>query len=221
MNTIPASMRVPRFVGDKRIEFGEKPVPRPGEGELLIKVRANFAARFSSPASIPPKIASAFASAASSSVSVISGERSVMRFRSSSGIPPRSRMVMGSVGVSAVARTVVAFAEALCGDAAKPSPAAPAAPNNPLRVMEDERSVPFGFVGMPVDDNGNRFEGRHSPVRRSVTVYIASASRSSSLILASSNAGIAPRPFRTWVRIKNFGAGLLFSAGPSPAPPPG
>lgn len=41
MNTIPASMRVPRFVGDKRIEFGEKPVPRPGEGELLIKVRAN------------------------------------------------------------------------------------------------------------------------------------------------------------------------------------
>ncbi len=39
--TVPESMRVPRFVGDKRIEFGEKPVPQPGEGELLIKVRAN------------------------------------------------------------------------------------------------------------------------------------------------------------------------------------
>jgi len=34
-------MRVPRFVGDGRIEFGEKPVPEPGPGQLLIAVKAN------------------------------------------------------------------------------------------------------------------------------------------------------------------------------------
>ena len=34
-------MRVPRFVGGRKIEFGEKPVPTPGPGELLIRVRAN------------------------------------------------------------------------------------------------------------------------------------------------------------------------------------
>lgn len=39
--TVPASVRTPRFVGDNRIEFGEKPVPKPGQGELLIKVQAN------------------------------------------------------------------------------------------------------------------------------------------------------------------------------------
>jgi threonine dehydrogenase-like Zn-dependent dehydrogenase len=34
-------MRVPRFVGGRRIEFGEKPVPTPGPGQLLIRVGAN------------------------------------------------------------------------------------------------------------------------------------------------------------------------------------
>lgn len=34
-------MRIPRFVGGGRIEFGEKPVPSPGPGELLIRVQAN------------------------------------------------------------------------------------------------------------------------------------------------------------------------------------
>jgi threonine dehydrogenase-like Zn-dependent dehydrogenase len=34
-------MRAPRFVGDRKIEFGEKPVPSPGPGQLLIQVRAN------------------------------------------------------------------------------------------------------------------------------------------------------------------------------------
>jgi threonine dehydrogenase-like Zn-dependent dehydrogenase len=34
-------MRVPRFVGGRKIEFGEKPVPIPGPGQLLIQVKAN------------------------------------------------------------------------------------------------------------------------------------------------------------------------------------
>lgn len=34
-------MTVPRFVGGGRIEFGEKPVPTPGPGELLVQIRAN------------------------------------------------------------------------------------------------------------------------------------------------------------------------------------
>ena len=38
---IPETMRVPRFVGDARIVFGEKPVPKPGAGQLLVKVGAN------------------------------------------------------------------------------------------------------------------------------------------------------------------------------------
>lgn len=37
----PARMRVPRFVGGRKIEFGEKPVPSPGPGQLLIEVKAN------------------------------------------------------------------------------------------------------------------------------------------------------------------------------------
>ena len=35
------TMRVPRFLGGRRIEFGDKPAPTPGPGELLIKVKAN------------------------------------------------------------------------------------------------------------------------------------------------------------------------------------
>lgn len=38
---VPSSMRVPLFVGGGKIEWGEKPVPVPGKGELLIKVAAN------------------------------------------------------------------------------------------------------------------------------------------------------------------------------------
>jgi len=34
-------MRVPRFVGDGRIDFVEKTVPEPGLGELLVQVKAN------------------------------------------------------------------------------------------------------------------------------------------------------------------------------------
>jgi threonine 3-dehydrogenase len=37
----PGSMRVPRFLGGQKIEFGEKPIPRPGPGQLLIKIKAN------------------------------------------------------------------------------------------------------------------------------------------------------------------------------------
>ncbi|WP_219722139.1 zinc-binding dehydrogenase [Deinococcus planocerae] len=39
--TIPATMRVPVFVGEGHIEFGEKPVPEPGAGQLLLRVAAN------------------------------------------------------------------------------------------------------------------------------------------------------------------------------------
>ena len=34
-------MTVPQFVGGGRIEFGEKPVPTPGPGQLLLQVKAN------------------------------------------------------------------------------------------------------------------------------------------------------------------------------------
>ncbi len=35
------TMRVPRFVGQGRIEWAEREVPTPGDGELLLRVRAN------------------------------------------------------------------------------------------------------------------------------------------------------------------------------------
>ena len=38
---VPERMRVPMFVGGSKITFGEKPVPMPGPGQLLMKVRAN------------------------------------------------------------------------------------------------------------------------------------------------------------------------------------
>jgi threonine 3-dehydrogenase len=37
----PTTMRVPRFVGGRKIEFVDKPVPAPGPGQLLIAVKAN------------------------------------------------------------------------------------------------------------------------------------------------------------------------------------
>jgi threonine 3-dehydrogenase len=37
----PKTMNVPLFVGNGKIEFGEKPVPVPGEGQLLLQVKAN------------------------------------------------------------------------------------------------------------------------------------------------------------------------------------
>ncbi len=39
--TIPATMRVPQFVGEGRIGTTVKPVPEPGPGQLLLRVRAN------------------------------------------------------------------------------------------------------------------------------------------------------------------------------------
>jgi threonine dehydrogenase-like Zn-dependent dehydrogenase len=38
---VEENMRVPRFVGHGKIEFGHKPVPRPGPGQLLLQVHAN------------------------------------------------------------------------------------------------------------------------------------------------------------------------------------
>jgi len=38
---IPGAMRVPRFAGEGKIEFIEKPVPQPGAGQLLLRVGAN------------------------------------------------------------------------------------------------------------------------------------------------------------------------------------
>ena len=38
---IPNIMKVPQFVGGRKIQFGEKPVPVPAAGQLLIKVQAN------------------------------------------------------------------------------------------------------------------------------------------------------------------------------------
>ncbi|MBV8831110.1 MAG: alcohol dehydrogenase catalytic domain-containing protein [Acidobacteriaceae bacterium] len=40
-NTIPATCRVPSFVGNKEITFIEKTVPEPGPGQLLLRVHAN------------------------------------------------------------------------------------------------------------------------------------------------------------------------------------
>jgi len=40
-NAIPSTMLVPHFVGTGTIRFIEKPVPEPGPGQLLIKVKAN------------------------------------------------------------------------------------------------------------------------------------------------------------------------------------
>lgn len=40
-DTLPPVMRVPRFGGAGQIAFGEKEVPLPGSGELLIQVKAN------------------------------------------------------------------------------------------------------------------------------------------------------------------------------------
>src|SRR5258708_27825956 len=36
-----STMRVPRFMGEGKIDFIDKPVPQPGPGELLIQVKAN------------------------------------------------------------------------------------------------------------------------------------------------------------------------------------
>jgi len=41
MFTLPTTMTVPHFVGNGKIETIEKPVPTPGEGQLLIQVHAN------------------------------------------------------------------------------------------------------------------------------------------------------------------------------------
>jgi threonine 3-dehydrogenase len=40
-HAVPASMRVPIFVGHGTIDFVDKPVPEPGPGQLLIQVKAN------------------------------------------------------------------------------------------------------------------------------------------------------------------------------------
>ncbi len=44
-SAIPSSMTVPRFLPGGQIDFVEKPVPRPGPGELLLRVRANALCR--------------------------------------------------------------------------------------------------------------------------------------------------------------------------------
>jgi threonine 3-dehydrogenase len=41
VTALPAVQTVPRFVGGGRISIGERPVPEPGAGELLLEVRAN------------------------------------------------------------------------------------------------------------------------------------------------------------------------------------
>jgi threonine 3-dehydrogenase len=38
---LPQSMRIPKFVGNGKIDFVEKAVPTPGSGQLLIEVKAN------------------------------------------------------------------------------------------------------------------------------------------------------------------------------------
>jgi threonine dehydrogenase-like Zn-dependent dehydrogenase len=38
---IPRTTMAPRFVGEGRITFEERPVPEPGEGQLLVQVKAN------------------------------------------------------------------------------------------------------------------------------------------------------------------------------------
>src|SRR5258708_7571129 len=39
--TLVTTMHVPRFVGEGKIDFVDKPVPQPAPGELLIQVKAN------------------------------------------------------------------------------------------------------------------------------------------------------------------------------------
>ena len=39
--SVPATMRVPRFVGGRKITFAEARVPTPGPGQLLVQVKAN------------------------------------------------------------------------------------------------------------------------------------------------------------------------------------
>ncbi|UVI30455.1 zinc-dependent alcohol dehydrogenase family protein [Paenibacillus spongiae] len=41
IDNIPQTMPIPLFVGQGKIEYGEKPVPVPGKGQLLIQVKAN------------------------------------------------------------------------------------------------------------------------------------------------------------------------------------
>ncbi|NIK68692.1 zinc-binding dehydrogenase [Paenibacillus sp. BK720] len=38
---VPQTMNIPLFVGQGKIEYGEKPVPAPGKGQLLLQVKAN------------------------------------------------------------------------------------------------------------------------------------------------------------------------------------
>jgi len=52
-------------------------------------------------------------------------------------------------------------------------------------------------------------------------MYAVTARSCSSLNSVLLKRGIAPTPFRTWIRTANCGSGLSFSAGPSPASPPG
>jgi threonine 3-dehydrogenase len=42
---VPQSALYPSFLGDSRVEFSERPVPRPGPGQLLLKVGANALCR--------------------------------------------------------------------------------------------------------------------------------------------------------------------------------
>src|ERR1035438_2943145 len=39
--SIPSNCKIPVFAGNKQIKFGEKPVPQPGAGQLLLQVQAN------------------------------------------------------------------------------------------------------------------------------------------------------------------------------------
>ena len=41
MTDVPASMTIPKFVGDGKIDWAEAAVPKPGPGQLLLSVRAN------------------------------------------------------------------------------------------------------------------------------------------------------------------------------------
>jgi Threonine dehydrogenase and related Zn-dependent dehydrogenases len=38
---VPQTMNIPLFVGQGKIKYGEKPVPAPGKGQLLLQVKAN------------------------------------------------------------------------------------------------------------------------------------------------------------------------------------
>jgi threonine dehydrogenase-like Zn-dependent dehydrogenase len=38
---VPPVMRVPRFIGEGKVQFTQKETPRPGDGQLLVRVRAN------------------------------------------------------------------------------------------------------------------------------------------------------------------------------------